>query len=215
MNLVSKGYSQQKLHTSLRESNLTSTLHTFIITGNSRFRILNDYEDGLINKNYIVYKNKGFPNKSYGVLSIKAYKSDKEIIKSKKYNFDYITFKYIQGIPYVNIVWPYEKFTPYYVIYPIRNIKSETLHLFNIKDPMIIDNYELSKNNKILDDEYFKFHRNNNVSKNKIICKPHSIISKYGTIIKLTPRSVKNKIISDSVLSSDDSDDKTESDSES
>ena len=200
MNLyIRKAEPFQRFNTSLFESDRSIALQKFIVTGDSRFRILNDYEDGLINKKYITY-NKRFTNKYFGTLIIKAYNPNNYTLKSKKYNFDYITFKYIRGIPYVNIVWRYEKFTPYYVIYPVRTIKQETLDLFNIKSPMIIDNYELNKNNKILDNEYFKYYdsrKNKKIFKNQGKCKPPSIISKYGIIIKLQSHPVKNKSVSD------------------
>ena len=154
------------------------------ITGNSRFRILNDYENGLIDKNCIEID----VHDAY-TLYITVNHGDLldqlETNNKKKY----IKFSYRNSIPIISIIWEFDKFTPSYAIHPISNIKDKTCEVFKIKKHLLnIDSRELWKNNKILDKEFHSgaFFRNWGTYKKKM---PRTIpiISRYGKFIKLMP----------------------------
>ena len=163
------------------------------ITGNSRFRILNDYENSLINKKYIssnfesIFLEVINPNSNHYFMNISQ--TNNEINKF------YIKFEYNHNkCPTVCGIWNFDSFTPYHVIYPIHKILHKTSKLFNIV--MKIDKNEMHKNDNILYDDYndYKIQRsisltklNNNLN-NKLNSKlgsPPNIINKYGKIINI------------------------------
>lgn len=142
--------------------------------GNSLIKILNDYEDGLINKNAIEYNGIN--------VKIKSYNHNKIPINKKSY----VKFKYRNKIPYVYSVWDYDGFTPSNIIYPIRDVKQETLDEFNIKIPIVIDEYEMEKNNNIFDNDYYSLldDKPKSINITKIVKCPN-IINKYGVYKRL------------------------------
>jgi hypothetical protein len=151
------------------------------ITGNSRFKILNDVENKLIDVKYIIFDNKT----SHIFLNTACY-SNKLLYKLRTHNKYYIKFTYNNKKPIITYMWNYNKFTPYYVIYPIAPISNNLKKIFpnaninNIK----INNYELNKNKKILDDEYhnnWKYH----IKQHKDKIKYPNIVSIYGCIISI------------------------------
>lgn len=122
-------------------------LHNLIVSGNSIIRILNDYEDGLIDKKYITYDNNSF--------KIKAYNKNKFYLNNKFY----AKLSYANKTPFIECIWDYDNFTPSHVVYPIREIKQSTRDHFNIKKYCIKINYdEIKKNIELLesDDENFQ-----------------------------------------------------------
>lgn len=123
-------------------------LHNLIVSGNSIIRILNDYEDGLIDKKYINHDNNSF--------KIKAYNKNKFYLNNKFY----AKLSYVNKTPFIECIWDYDNFTPSHVVYPIREIKQSTRDHFNIKNYCIKINYdEIKKNIDLLeaDDENFQY----------------------------------------------------------
>ena len=146
---------------------LTNELSILKISGNSRFRILNDFEDGLIDKKYIKIKKDINPN-IYLTVNHMDSSNRLEELSAKKY----IKFNYQKKIPMISMVWEFDEFTPSTVIYPITNIKDETYNMFNLcktEHGLCFDISETLKNEKIMDAEYH-------------LCKP--------TIPKRQPRNV-------------------------
>lgn len=157
------------------------------VTGNSRLRILNDYEDGFINKCNITYDNQS--------MKLIAYNPKKLQLIEKCY----LTLQYTDKIPYIDCIWKYNDFVPSYVLYPIRDIKQDTLDSFKIKKQIPIDFFEIEKNQRIIDQECDEYEYNMNIftkkkssklEKSKITCP--SIISKYGKLIKLQKKNSSN-----------------------
>ena len=164
------------------------------ITGNSRFRILNDYENSLINKKYISCNFEAIfleiinPNINDYYMNISQ--------NTDKVNKFYIKFEYnYTKCPIVCGIWDFDSFTPYHVIYPIHKILNKTSKLFHIV--MKIDKKEMHKNDNILYDEYndYKIQRNisitklnsklNNNNLNNKLGSPPNIINRYGKIINI------------------------------
>jgi hypothetical protein len=164
-------------------SNLkNSSLCKLSVSGNSRLRILNDYEDGLISNNSIEYD--GY------YIKIVCHNLKNLPLNNKCY----ITFKYNKfknnEHPYIDHIWEYDQFIPSYVIYPIRKIKQATLDFFNINTPIKIDKYEMQKNERISYNEY-KIYNFIYGCKKKKIAYPY-IISKYGKFINLQKKNQNN-----------------------
>ena len=170
------------------------------ITGNSRFRILNDYENSLINKKYISCNFEAIfleiinPNINDYYMNISQ--------NTDKVNKIYIKFEYnYTKCPIVCGIWDFDSFTPYHVIYPIHKILNKTSKLFHIV--MKIDKKEMHKNDNILYDEYndYKIQRNisitklnnvgiNNLTTERKFITPRinitpNIINRYGKIINI------------------------------
>ena len=153
-------------------SNLSSSMIELNVTGNSRIKILNDYELGLINKENISYNGSN--------LKIKVY-NDKDIVINNK---SYIQLSYINKTPYINSAWGYNDFTPSYITYPIRDISQEIMDEFKIRCPFVIDEYEIEKNENIMDIEYYNLPVNKTNFFKKRIKRPN-IINKHGILKKL------------------------------
>jgi hypothetical protein len=153
-------------------SNSISGMFELNVTGNSRIKILNDYEDGLINKKNISYSGSN--------LKLKAY-NDKDIVIDTK---SYLQLSYIDKTPYINSAWNYNEFTPSHIVYPIRDITQETMDEFEIRCPFAIDKYEMEKNENIMDREYYNLNVNKTHFLKKIIKCPR-IISKHGILERL------------------------------
>jgi hypothetical protein len=134
-----------------------------LVTGNSRIRILNDYENNLININNISYN--GF---SFKIKACNPYKLNLD-------NKFYAKIIYINKVPIIKCLWAYDEFVPSYAIYPIKKIKQSTLDEFKIKEQIVINNFELQKNIKILNNDY-KNYLYFSKPKKKIKC-----LSKYST----------------------------------
>ena len=147
------------------------------ITGNCIMRILNDYEDGLIDKKNIICDKRS--------IKLKV-RNPKNLPLLKK---SYISFQYHNSTPHIDTVWDFSVFTPSYVIYPIRKIKQETLDMLKIDEP-IVDEYEIQKNERLMSEgcaEYeLDLHSNTKqrLAENRKITYP-SVINKYGKFIKL------------------------------
>ena len=180
------------------ESNGNKVRCIIKITGNSRFRILNDYENSLINKKYISCNFESIfleiinpdINKYYMNMSQNNNKNNKFYIK---FEYNYNNYPNVCGI------WDFDSFTPFNVIYPIHKILNKTSKLFNIV--MKIDKSEMHKNDNILHNEYneYKIQRsialtklnsklNSNNLNNKLNSKvgsPPTIINKYGKLINI------------------------------
>lgn len=182
---------------------LSNSEYILAIRGNSRFRILNDYENGLIDKKYMNFnKPKNQPINKYPTLYLHVYDYCGSLKKDNS-KYMYILFKYVGKKAIVDLVWDFNQFTPSYVIYPISPIKDSTYKDFNItreENNIIFDNYESEKNNRIMDSEYienrqdkiFQYHMLNNEndinniinSQKKVINYP-TMVCKYGEMIKL------------------------------
>ena len=121
------------------------------ITGNSQFRILHEYELGLIDAKYIKYVNV--------VLYLEVVNPNTDI-----YNIDgfddhlhkkisYIKFTYVATkCPRIEFVWNFYEFTPFHVIYPVCRPTKETCDTFGIVyDTVELNQNEMTKNNRILD----------------------------------------------------------------
>jgi hypothetical protein len=119
-----------------------SGLYELLVTGNSRLRILNDYEQNLICDDYIEYNGTSLTIFVYNIY---------EFALNNKF---YAKLTYYNKIPRITCLWDYDDFNPSYAIYPIYPIKFNTLKYFNITDNILIDYDELYKNDKILDNEY-------------------------------------------------------------
>lgn len=153
-----------------------NTLH-INVTGNSRIRILNNYEDGFINKQYLTYDDTK--------LKLIAYNPKNLSLKKKCYAY----IEYDNQIPYVSCVWDYDEFTPSYAVYPLRDVKQDTLDEFKIKEQLCIDEYEMQKNQRIIDAECDDYEKEINLYSIKLIKKQKiiypNIVSKYGKMIRL------------------------------
>lgn len=166
---------------------VVSKLCKLIVSGNSRIRILNDYEDGLINKDSIEYDGHSLKLWAY---NFKNWPLDKKCYitfnyMSSSYKLNETTTKKIKH-PHIDYIWDYDQFTPSYVLYPIYNVKQETLDTFNI--PYIaIDKQEMRKNESIIesDYQYLKYKKNK--------CSIYPYISKYNIITKLQNKKNINK----------------------
>ena len=152
---------------------LNDNLSILRVSGNSRFRILNDFENRLIDKQYIEIA-KGYNPSIY--LTVNHNNSLNRLCTGsvKKY----IKFDYKNKIPTISIIWEFDEFTPSYVIYPIYPINPETC-----SEKMYIDFHEKEKNNKIMDKEIHNYYENPKKIRRKFL----PIISRYGTFIKLMP----------------------------
>lgn len=117
-------------------------IHELLLTGNSRIRILNDYENKLLSDKYIKYTGTS--------LILYVYNINKFSMNMKFY----AKISYNKGIPRIVCLWDYNNFAPTYAIYPITPIKQKTLDHFNITNDILIDTNELDKNTDILNDEY-------------------------------------------------------------
>jgi hypothetical protein len=162
-------------------------LYKLLVTGNSRLRILNDYEQNLIGDEYIQYNGTS--------LSIFVYNIYEFTLNTKFY----AKITYHNKIPRITCLWEYDEFTPYYSIYPINPIKLSTINHFNIIDEILIDYTEMSKNNKILDDEHANYLYW--VKPNKLNKLNKSIIS--DTSNKSIISDTSNKYISNDYISND------------
>jgi len=152
-------------------------LYELSVSGNSIIRVLNDYEDGLIDKNYITYDNNSF--------KIKAYNTNNFYLNGKFY----AKLSYINKTPTIDCIWNYDDFTPSHVVYPITEIKQNTLDQFNIKNHCVKINYdEIKKNIDLLDSENNKFRK---------LLKPRK---KYTNSRKIYPRSIQ--IVSENFIES-------------
>jgi hypothetical protein len=154
-----------------------------IVTGNSRLRIFNDYEDGLINKNNIICNGNS--------INLLCHNPKKIQIVNKCY----LTLHYFNKIPNIEYIWDYNNFTPSYILYPIRIIKQETLDLFKIPDQIQIDYFEIEKNEKILYNEFGQYEYDSYNKKNNKLKKIHypNIISKYGKLITIQNKNTYTK----------------------
>ena len=103
------------------------------VNGNSRLKILNDYELGLIKKDNITYNGMN--------LKLLAFNTNNLKLNNKCY----LQLSYINKIPYIINAYPYNEYTPSHIIYPIQNIKQTTLDEFKINIPINIDEYEMYK----------------------------------------------------------------------
>jgi hypothetical protein len=155
------------------------------ITGNSRFRVLNDYEFGLIDKKYISYDK--------GVLYLKAVTLNDNVYninetdnqKTTKKKMFYMKFICKpENIPCIAHVWDYNAFTPFNIIYPVCRPTKETCAEFGFPNTNGICEYEMSKNHRIMDKEYINDVIDKQIKKKKFSYP--QIVSKYGTIIKLS-----------------------------
>ena len=122
----------------------------FRVSGNSRIKVLNDFEKGLIHKDLIEFK--------FGEMYLTTYVSNENGVIYKK---NYTTMEFRNGIPNISYFWDFDLFTPYYITQPIIPVSPETLLLFNINrnsklcyDLCNIDMHELTKNERILNLEY-------------------------------------------------------------
>lgn len=127
------------------------------ITGNSRFRILNDCESGMIDKKYITYTD----NMLYLEVTnpdIRSYDIFGTNSRNKKKLF-YMAFGYKKDVcPCIEFIWSYNGYTPLYVLYPISKPTKETCETFGIPyDTLPFDDWEMSKNNRIMDMEYIEY----------------------------------------------------------
>ena len=166
-------------------------LYDLSVSGNSIIRVLNDYEDGLIDKNYITYDNNSF--------KIKAYNTNNFYLNGKFY----AKLSYINKTPTIDCIWNYDNFTPSHVVYPITEIKQSTLDQFNIKNYCMKINYdEIKKNIDLLDSENNKF-------RHLLKSRKKYSNNKYTNSIKFYPRTVQilseNFIESSQILSNDHS----------
>jgi hypothetical protein len=115
------------------------TQHIIKITGNSRIRVINDFESNLIKQKYINVKQEyGNPVIYLTVInnSVHELKKNKEVC---------ISFIYKYGMPYVSDVCNLESEHVYYSLYPIYPIHDETYKTLNITKKIKIDIYEYNK----------------------------------------------------------------------
>ena len=101
------------------------------ITGNSRLRILNDYDMGLIDEKYIKYKNKELflevSNPNTNMFVIDGF--DEQLVNK----MSYIKFIYKkEQRPCISLIWDYSEFTPFNIIYPVCKLTKETCEKFGI-----------------------------------------------------------------------------------
>jgi hypothetical protein len=143
------------------------------ITGNSRFRILNDFENYKIKRRYIsisfdsIFLEVENPNINKYYINI-LQNPNKEFLFYMKFIYNY------GKRPVINCIWDYNGFTPYNVIYPINTISYETYKKFNIS--MKIDLNEFHKNDNII-------YEGTNNKHNKI--QAPQVISKYGKLLNI------------------------------
>lgn len=127
---------------------LKNNIYIFKVSGNSRLRILNDYEQKLISKSNIQFRNNDMFIRIHAAFKVDLY------------NKNYYLLKYYNGELFATACWKYTEFTPSYVIYPIAAIANKTFNDFNIAsnvelcNNLIIDEREKNKNDEIMDNEY-------------------------------------------------------------
>jgi len=131
------------------------------ITGNSRFRVLNDYENKLIDEKYIKCK--------YDNVYLEVTNPRNCFISDKKFQ---MKFEYTNGNPpAICGVWDYKEFIPSHVIYPINMISNDTSVKFNIY-PTIEE--------EIINDSHPETYE----TKRPTVHAPN-IVNKYGNIVDL------------------------------
>lgn len=174
---------------------LDNTTYIINVTGNTQIRILNDYENKLLDPCYIKWVD--------GTIKLTAF-NIKQLTFPKKCHVSII---YIKKAPYIDCIWEYANFIPSYNLYPLRDIAQKTLDLFKIKTPLSIDEYEMKKNQRMFDDEYTDIYNNMKYNHKKIINREKitypTIISKYGKITRLKRKNnnIFNEIITTPVES--------------
>lgn len=153
-------------------------MNILTISGNSRFRILQDYNNDLLNKKYIKINKRGN-------IEIRIFNED---------NFDpydmqkYYSIYYNNKKPYIGTTYNINDFIPYYIIYPNLQKNKSNDDLYNECNKILkkikknnnsITGYEYI--NKILfDDVEFKQNCNNNESYMNTIYNSHNkSINKY------------------------------------
>ena len=167
------------------------------ITGNSQFRILNDYEAGLIDVKYLTYLNGALylevVNPNTNMHDIDGF--DDHMHKKLSYiKFTYVATK----CPRIEFVWNFYEFTPFHVIYPVCRPTKETCDTFGIVyDTVELNQNEMTKNNRILDKEYIDYVQDKRSAENSKYHSPFAkklrkkkikyprYVSKYDTMIKL------------------------------
>lgn len=120
---------------SVTENQYQNTKLIFKVTGNSRLRVLNDYELGLIDKTHIYYRN--------GSLYLEVV--DPHHIFPINYAKYYLQFDYIDKMPHITNVINYNDYIPYNMLYTITSLKKSTYDDFNILEFIPIDKHELQQ----------------------------------------------------------------------
>lgn len=110
-----------------------------MVSGNSRFQILYDYEIGLIDKEHICFSN--------GKLYLEV--SDINNILDENYDKHYMQFKYSHTIPTIINKWAYNQYTPINNAEHLHQLKDSTYSDFNILNRFVIDINEIVKNDNI------------------------------------------------------------------
>ena len=153
---------------------INDRLSVLKITGNSRNRIMNDYENGDISASCIETSKYDDPE-IYLTVNHGEYLNRLESGTRKKY----IKLDYSKDYPSIKIVWESDEFVPSYVVYPTTEIKPETYKTLGM-DVITIDEKEKYRNDNMYDEFY----------EDVIEPKKYTshIISKYGRFIKLSNR---------------------------
>jgi len=177
-------------------------MNKVIISGNYRFKILQDFTNNLFNKKYITIKSNGdieltvFNKDEYKNTEIYKLESDYFTdINILIYHITYINYK-----PLINIIYNMYDFIPYYIIYPciktniydysykfqleeecnniikeiIENINTDILELEYVKK-ILFDSCEFTKiyeNNETLINESINQYSKNIIKKNIRYLKP-------------------------------------------
>ena len=96
------------------------------ISGNARIRILNDYDNGLIDKKYISFKdgNMFITSSNIDNINIPDYKC-------------HILFEYINKCPNILCIWNYDDYIPYH-LHPDKNVNLKILDEFNINKKSLL-----------------------------------------------------------------------------
>lgn len=159
----------------------------FKLHGNIIIYILNKYEDGCIDKKYIINEFN---------LQLLAYNPNNIYLDK----ICYASFVFKDGVPIITCGWEYNSSPTCF--YPLRKIKQETLDCFKIDKQIHINYNELYRNIKMLDDEYEMIMLNNDLlsiipTKKKINIP--NFINKFGNIYKYK----ENEIVYDDINISD------------
>jgi hypothetical protein len=149
----------------------------FIVTGNSRLGILNAFSEDVLDKQYIKVND--------NVMKITAFNTRRYKIPQKCY----LSLSFCQKI-FIDAVYDYNEYVTQRVI-PIYDIKQHVCKLLGITIPITIDDFEIQRNEKMLDVEYdniftpddYKTINNIHVHGNQ---NNAHIISKYGNYMKLS-----------------------------
>lgn len=135
----------------IKDIDIDNKCYLTSITGNMRFRILNDFYDGLINDSLISIKHHLEPT-----IYLNVY--DKYNILKNMPKKMYASFDYKYGKPIISSIWDFNDYTPYFIIYPVFNIHQSIYTHFNldlIKNKITFNMEEADKNVQYIDMVYF------------------------------------------------------------